>query len=182
MTNNTNGVFEYLGVHLSAMNESLLQSYNDKIRVFPAMPSATTTRFVGRFTLLAKGGFLVSAREGSRRHQVRRPREHAGRHRAHRQSVGHAGAASAAHRATARSSPALRAAAFDLPTDAGAVYVVERVARPLSSYSYARITGSANAVVEGAGGHALQAGDSPPRRAGALSTDPRPGVRSRARP
>ena len=37
MTNNTNGVFEYLGVHLSAMNESLMQSYNDKIRVFPAV-------------------------------------------------------------------------------------------------------------------------------------------------
>ncbi len=36
-------------------------------------------------------------------------------------------------------------AVFDLPTDAGAIYVVERVAKPLSSYSYARITGSANA-------------------------------------
>ena len=28
MTNNTNGVFEYMGVHLVVMNESLLQSYN----------------------------------------------------------------------------------------------------------------------------------------------------------
>jgi hypothetical protein len=35
--------------------------------------------------------------------------------------------------------------AFDLPTDAGGVYVVERVAKPLSSYTHARITGSANA-------------------------------------
>ena len=39
MTNNTNGVFEYLGIHLAAMNESLMQSYNDKIRVFPAVPT-----------------------------------------------------------------------------------------------------------------------------------------------
>ena len=63
MTNNTNGVFEYLGVHLSAMNESLLQSYNDKIRVFPA--AAGDAGFVGTFTLLAKDGFLVSSeREG----------------------------------------------------------------------------------------------------------------------
>ena len=59
MTNNTNGVFEYLGVHLSAMNESLLQCYNDKIRVFPAVP--TDSSFVGKFTLLAKDGFLVSS-------------------------------------------------------------------------------------------------------------------------
>jgi hypothetical protein len=63
LTDNTNGVFEYLGVHLSALNESLLQSYNDKIRVFPAVPSDST--FVGKFTLLAKDGFLVSSeREG----------------------------------------------------------------------------------------------------------------------
>ena len=41
------------------MNEALLQSYNDKIRVFPAVPKDAT--FVGRFTLAAKGGFLVSA-------------------------------------------------------------------------------------------------------------------------
>ncbi|MBW8705355.1 hypothetical protein MBT84_37715 [Streptomyces sp. MBT84] len=59
MTDNTNGVFEYLGVHLAALNESLLQSYNDKIRVFPAAPSDSS--FVGRFTLLAKGGFTVSS-------------------------------------------------------------------------------------------------------------------------
>jgi hypothetical protein len=58
-TNNTNGVFEYFGVHLSATNESLLQSYNDKLRVYPAVPN--DAGFVGRFTLAAKGGFLVSS-------------------------------------------------------------------------------------------------------------------------
>jgi alpha-L-fucosidase 2 len=63
LTANTNGVFEYLGVHLSVLNESLMQSYNDKIRVFPAVPSDSS--FVGRFTLLAKNGFQVSSeREG----------------------------------------------------------------------------------------------------------------------
>ncbi|MEK8106198.1 glycoside hydrolase family 95-like protein [Micromonospora sp. M12] len=46
-------------MHLTAMNESLLQSYNDKIRVFPAVP--TDSSFVGKFTLLAKDGFLVSS-------------------------------------------------------------------------------------------------------------------------
>jgi alpha-L-fucosidase 2 len=58
-TNNTNGVFEFIGVHLLAMNESLLHSYNDTIRVFPALPNNAT--MVSKFTLLAKGGFLVSS-------------------------------------------------------------------------------------------------------------------------
>src|SRR5262249_19232332 len=58
MTTNTNGVFEYLGIHLAAMNESLMQSYDDRIRVFPAVPGGA---FAGKFTLLAKDGFLVSS-------------------------------------------------------------------------------------------------------------------------
>jgi alpha-L-fucosidase 2 len=144
MTNNTNGVFEYLGVHLSAINESLLQSYDDTIRVFPAMPGgATDATFVGRFTLAAKGGFLVSAEKDAA-------------------DIKYVGLASTrggtAHIANPWGTQALQArrtrdaaivasatsATFDLPTDAGAVYVVERVARPLSSYDYARITGSTN--------------------------------------
>jgi alpha-L-fucosidase 2 len=59
LTNDANGRFEYLGTHLSAINESLLQSYDDEIRAFPALPSASGTS--GRFTLLARGGFLVSS-------------------------------------------------------------------------------------------------------------------------
>ena len=59
LTDDANGNFEYLGTHLSAINESLLQSYNGKIRVFPAPPRDRA--FVGRFTLLAAGGFLVSS-------------------------------------------------------------------------------------------------------------------------
>lgn len=58
-SDNTNGEFEYLGTHLLVINEALLQSYNDKIRIFPALPSDAA--FVSKFTLLAKGGFLVSS-------------------------------------------------------------------------------------------------------------------------
>src|SRR5277367_3628483 len=57
LTENPAGRFEYLGTHLSAINESLLQSYNRKIRIFPAIPQG----FAGRFTLLARGGFLVTS-------------------------------------------------------------------------------------------------------------------------
>jgi hypothetical protein len=122
----------------------LLQSYNDTIRVFPAMPSnATDATFVGRFTLMAKGGFRVSAEKDAG-------------------DIKYVGVASTrggtAHIANPWGVQAVQArrtgdgmivastasAALDLPTDAGAVYVVERVARPLSSYSYARITGNAN--------------------------------------
>ena len=98
MTNNTNGVFEYLGVHLSVMNESLLQSYNDKIRVFPALPKDAA--FVGRFTLLAKGGFLVSVGEGGRRDQICRHQEPVRQSRHAREPVGHPASASAQARRT----------------------------------------------------------------------------------
>ena len=58
--NNNNGVrFEFMGMHMITLNEGLLQSYNDTLRVFPAVPA--DAGFVGKFTLLAKGGFLVSS-------------------------------------------------------------------------------------------------------------------------
>ncbi|GHH80653.1 hypothetical protein GCM10018793_36280 [Streptomyces sulfonofaciens] len=141
MTENTNGVFEYLGVHLSAINESLLQSYNGKIRVFPAVPSLSG--FTGKFTLLANGGFQVSSEReagevkyvgirslygnttqvvspwGGERIQVRRASDNA-----------------VVLRTTDRE--------FTLNTDAHTVYVVERVAEPLSAYGRTRLTGTAN--------------------------------------
>ena len=52
-----NGKLEAMGLHISTMNEMLLQSYDDVIRVFPAVPD----NFAGAFTLLASGGFLVSS-------------------------------------------------------------------------------------------------------------------------
>lgn len=145
LTDNTNGVFEYLGVHLSAMNESLLQSYNDKIRVFPAVPSDSS--FVGKFSLLAKGGFQVSSEReageikyvgvkslygnstkivnpwGTQQVRVRRASDNA--------------------IVLTTSDPE-----FTLNTSANTVYVVERTAKPLSSYGTTTLTGTANQDVK----------------------------------
>ncbi|WP_425551168.1 glycosyl hydrolase family 95 catalytic domain-containing protein [Actinoallomurus vinaceus] len=141
LTANTNGVFEYLGVHLSVVNESLLQSYNDKIRVFPAVPSDSS--FAGKFTLLAKNGFLVSSEReagevkyvglkslygnaatmvnpwGTQQVRVRRVSDNA--------------------IITTSSSGEVT-----FPTSANTVYVLERTAKPLSAYSSTRLTGTAN--------------------------------------
>ena len=54
-----NGMFESNALMVTAVNEELLQSYNDKIAVFPAVIS--DPEFHSRFTLLARGGFLVSS-------------------------------------------------------------------------------------------------------------------------
>ncbi|WP_372936327.1 glycoside hydrolase family 95-like protein, partial [Mariniphaga sediminis] len=53
---------ESMSVLSTAMNESLLQSYDGILRIFPAFPDDKT----GRFTLHAVGGFVVSSeiREG----------------------------------------------------------------------------------------------------------------------
>jgi hypothetical protein len=142
MTNNTNGVFEYLGVHLSVMNEALLHSWADKIRVFPALPNDST--FVSRFTLAAKGGFLVSAeKEGD--------------------DIKYVGIKSLAGNSATVVNPwgsgqqvQVRKVADDsivmsststeitFPTAANAIYVVERMAKPLSSYTYAHVGGTLN--------------------------------------
>ena len=48
---------ESRSVLATAMNESLLQSYDGTIRVFPAFPDYKS----GRYTLHARGGFIVSS-------------------------------------------------------------------------------------------------------------------------
>ena len=48
---------EAMSVFATAINESLLQSYDGTLRIFPAFPSDKT----GRFTLHAEGGFVVSS-------------------------------------------------------------------------------------------------------------------------
>lgn len=48
---------EAMSVLVTAMNESMLQSYEGVIRVFPAFPGNKT----GRFTLHAEGGFIISS-------------------------------------------------------------------------------------------------------------------------
>ncbi|WP_420077616.1 MerR family transcriptional regulator [Streptomyces sp. JL3001] len=141
MTDNTNGVFEYLGVHLAALNESLLQSCNDKIRVFPAAPSDSS--FVGRFTLLAKGGFTVSSeREAGEVKYVGIKSLYGNTTRV----VNPWGSQQLRVRDVSSGATVLTtsAAEFDLPTSAGKVYVVERTAKPLSTYTPVRLTGSAN--------------------------------------
>ncbi len=143
MTNNTNGVFEYLGVHLSAMNESLMQSYNGQIRVFPALPNDPS--LVTRFTLAAKGGFLVtSEREGGDVKYV-----------GLRSLDGNAATVVSPWNGVAAQVRSLgtggavvvtssSAATITFDTVAGGVYVVERAAKPLGSYTYAYVTGARN--------------------------------------
>jgi len=141
MTNNTNGVFEYLGVHLAVMNESLLQSYNGKIRVFPALPADST--LVTRFTLAASGGFLVtSEREGGDVKYV-----------GLRSNLGNMatvinpwGTAAVQVRELGTAAPVLSSSSATLTfaTKAGGVYVVERVAKPLGMYTFAFLTGKPN--------------------------------------
>jgi hypothetical protein len=141
MTNNTNGVFEYLGVHLSVMNEALLQSYDGKIRVFPAPPSDAT--FVGRFTLAARGGFLVtSEREGGdvKYVGVKSLKGNAAT------VVNPWSSGSVQVRSIASGAVVLTSSdpTLTFPTDANGIYVVERVAKPLGSYTYAYLTGTRN--------------------------------------
>ncbi|MDC0714536.1 beta/gamma crystallin-related protein [Stigmatella sp. ncwal1] len=144
-TTNTNGEFEYMGVHLNALNESLLQSHDDKIRVFPAVPGDSTLN--GKFTLLASGGFLVSSEResneikyvgikslygnaatvvnpwGTQQVQVRRLSDNA---------------------VVATSS----AGVFTFSTAVNAVYVVERLAKTLGAYTYQVLSGSPNNAIK----------------------------------
>ncbi|MFI5757273.1 glycosyl hydrolase family 95 catalytic domain-containing protein [Streptomyces sp. NPDC051569] len=141
MTDNTNGVFEYLGVHLSAMNESLLQSYNDKIRVFPAVPTDST--FTGKFSLLAKGGFTVSSeREAGEIKYVGLKSLYGNSTRI----VNPWGTQQVRVRRVSDNATVLTTSdpEFPLSTSANTVYVVERTAKPLTSYGSTRLTGSAN--------------------------------------
>lgn len=145
MTNNTNGVFEYLGVHNGALNESLMQSYNDKIRVFPGVPSDAS--FVGKFTLLAKHGFLVSSeREAGEIKYVGIRSQYGNTARV----VNPWGSQQVQVRRTSDNAilQTSSAAEISFSTAAGGVYVIERTAKLLSSYSATTLTGTANQNVK----------------------------------
>jgi hypothetical protein len=143
MTNNTNGVFEYLGVHLSVMNESLLQSYDGKIRVFPAPPSDAT--FVGRFTLAARGGFLVTSElEGGDIKYVGIKSLLGNAATVVSPWSGSSGAVQVREIASGNILLMSSDPTLTFPTAANGIYVVERVAKPLSSYTYAYVTGTRN--------------------------------------
>jgi alpha-L-fucosidase 2 len=140
-TNNTNGVFEYFGVHLSVMNESLLQSYNDKIRVFPALPKDTS--LVTRFTLAAKGGFLVTSEKEADEIKYVGIKSLNG----NPITVINPWATQAVQvRKLSDNSISLSSSDAELKfnTEVGSVYVLERAAKHLDSYGYAHLTGSAN--------------------------------------
>jgi alpha-L-fucosidase 2 len=141
MTTNTNGVFEYLGIHLAAMNESLMQSYNDKIRVFPAVPGDSS--FVGKFTLLAKDGLLVSSeREAGETKYVGIKSLYGKQARV----VNPWGTQQIRVRRTSDNAiiTTVSAGEVTFATAANTVYVVERTAKPLTGYAATMLTGSAN--------------------------------------
>jgi alpha-L-fucosidase 2 len=141
LTNDANGTFEYLGTHLSVINESLLQSYNDRIRVFPAPPS--DPQFVGKFTLLARGGFLVSSEY----------EQATVKYVALKSLYGNAATIenpwvnepvrvrnalnNAIVLTTARDE-------FKFGTAANSVYIIERIRAPLRGFRHERITGTPN--------------------------------------
>ncbi|MEV4313783.1 hypothetical protein [Actinocrispum sp. NPDC049592] len=141
LTSNTNGVFEYLGVHLSALNEALLQSYNDKIRVFPAVPTDST--FVGKFTLLAKDGFLVSSeREAGEVKYVGVKSLYGKQARV----VNPWGTQQVQVRRLSDNAIITTSSATEIAfaTAAGTSYVVERTAKKLDSYTHVTLSGTAN--------------------------------------
>ncbi|MET8048688.1 hypothetical protein ABZU75_13915 [Streptosporangium sp. NPDC005286] len=155
MTTNTNGVFEYLGVHLSALNESLMQSYNDKIRVFPAAPGDSS--FVGKFTLLAKDGFQVSSeREAGEIKYV-------GLRSLHGKQATVVNPWGTQQIRVRRASDnavltTVSGGEVSFATAANTVYVVERTAKPLSGYASTTLTGSANQGVKALSGTASTLG------------------------
>ena len=170
MTTNTNGVFEYLGIHLAAMNESLLQSYNDKIRVFPAAPADSA--FAGKFTLAAKDGFLVSSeREAGETKYVGLRSLHGKQARVVNpwggQEIRVRRASDNAVLATTT------AGEVSFATAANTTYVVERTAKPLSNYTATTLTASANNGVKSLSGTAstlgLGSGGSQPPQGGGVA-------------
>jgi alpha-L-fucosidase 2 len=140
MTNNTNGVFEYLGVHLLVMNESLLQSYNDKIRVFPALPADAS--LVTRFTLLAQGGFLVSSeREGGDIKYVGIKSQNGDM-----ATLVNPWGTEEARVIKADGSAVMTSTMGEITfaTDVGQIYILERTAKPYSKLVYSHITATKN--------------------------------------
>jgi hypothetical protein len=155
MTNNTNGVFEYLGIHLAAMNESLMQSYNDKIRVFPAIPNDSA--FVGKFTLLAKDGFVVSSEREAGETKYVGIRSQFGKQA---RVVNPWGTQQIRVRRTSDNAiiTTVSTGEVSFATAANTNYVVERTARPLSSYAATTLTGTANQGVKSLSGTASTLG------------------------
>jgi chitodextrinase len=155
MTSTWNGVYDSLGTHLSAINESLMQSHTGKIRVFPALPSDSS--FVGRFTLLAYGGFLVSSEREAGDIKYVGLKSLAGKAAT---VVNPWGTQAVQVRSTADDTILLSSSASELTfnTVANGIYVVERVAKPLSSYVAQQLTATANYSQKTLSGTSLKLG------------------------
>jgi hypothetical protein len=125
---------------MSVMNESLFQSYNDKLRVLPAMPN--DAGFVGRFTLAAKGGFLVSSEREAGETKYVGIKSLLG----NPATLVNPWGTEQVQVRTATGTSVLMSSSAELtfPTTANGVYIVERTAKPLSRYTYSTITGTAN--------------------------------------
>ncbi|MFD0671232.1 DUF5703 domain-containing protein [Cohnella sp. GCM10027633] len=144
LSDDGNGVFESNGLLMTAINESLLQSYDGVIRVFPALPSEET--FAAKFTLLASGGFLVSSeREAGQTKYVGIKSQYGGRATIVNPWPGEdVQVRKATEARILLSVEAASADRFGFNTEAGETYVIERKAKPLGSYSFATLTGVPN--------------------------------------
>ena len=158
LTSDATGRFEFLGTHLSAINESLLQSYNGKIRVFPALPNDPT--FVGRFTLLANGGFLVSSECESGQIEYVAIKSLYGRIAMlmnpwinERVRVVRMADGVTVLRTSQRQ--------FALQTKPESLYVVERADRPLTGYVHKQLTGTPNTDIKRLTGTSAVLGSAP---------------------
>jgi hypothetical protein len=145
LTNNTNGIFEYVGLHLISLSESLLQSYNDTIRVFPALPTDAT--LVSKFTLLAKGGFLVSSEKESGEIKYVGVKSLYGKSATF---VNPWAGQQVQVRNVAGGNILLTTSnnIFSFATSASGIYVIERTAKILSGYTFSQLTGNANYSVK----------------------------------
>ena len=140
-TNNTNGVFEFVGVHLLAMNESLLQSHSDTIRVFPALPADATLST--KFTLLGRDGFLVSSEREAGDIKYVGIKSLYGLQAA---VVNPWTGQQVQVRRTSDNGVITTSSGnvISFATSAGQVYVLERTAKLLSTYTLAQLTAAAN--------------------------------------
>lgn len=141
LVSNTNGVFDFVGLVIPSINEMMLQSHNDTIRVFPALPAATG--LVARFSLLATGGFLVtSEKEAGDVKYVGVKSLHGG------EAVVFNPWGTAAIQVRSLPEDELVASgtssSIAFPTVAGTSYVIERVATPFSGFAFSKLTGSGN--------------------------------------
>jgi len=147
--------FDFAGLQQLYMNESLLQSYNDTIRVFCALPSDAS--FVSKFTLLAKGAFLVSSEKEGGEIKYIGIKSLAG----NKASVYNPwGTQQVQVRRTSDNSvvQTSSSAVVSFATVSGGIYVMERTAKNLAGYTFAPLTGTANWSVKTMGSLSLGVG------------------------